>query len=83
VRAQHNSAATTRENNGTTRVAANKNKMNAKAAKHALWVKFGEDLAKPTGASTARGLFVAFLPSRPLKWGFRTCFRRNIPAFRP
>ena len=31
-----------------------------------------------TGTPTARGLFVTFLPSRPLKWGFRTFFRSNL-----
>jgi hypothetical protein len=40
-------------------------------------------LAKLTGTPTARGLFVAFLPSRPLKWGFRMFFRSSFPTFRP
>ena len=39
--------------------------------------------AKLTGTPTARGLFVTFLPSRPLKWGFRMFFRSNFPTFRP
>jgi hypothetical protein len=41
--------------------------------------------AKLTGTPTARGLFVfvAFLPFRPLKWGFRVFFRNNLPTFRP
>jgi hypothetical protein len=39
--------------------------------------------AKLTGTPTARGLFVPFLPSRPLKWGFRMFFRSNFPTFCP
>jgi hypothetical protein len=42
-----------------------------------------EAQVKLTGTPTARGLFVTFLPSRPLKWGFRMFFRSNFPTFRP
>jgi hypothetical protein len=42
-----------------------------------------QNAAKLTGTPTARGLFVAFLPSRPLWWGFRMFFRSNFPTFRP
>jgi hypothetical protein len=42
-----------------------------------------ERRAKLMGTPTARGPFAAFLPSRPLKWGFRMFFRSNFPAFRP
>ena len=40
-------------------------------------------MAKLTGTPTARGLFVTFLPSRPLKWGFRMFIRSSFPTFRP
>ena len=43
----------------------------------------GGGRAKLTGTPTARGLFVTFLPSRPLKWDFRMFFRSNFPTFRP
>jgi hypothetical protein len=34
--------------------------------------------AELTGASAAWGLFVTFLPFRPLKWGFRMCFSKQL-----
>jgi hypothetical protein len=48
-------------------------------------LKLGETQtqAKLTGTPTARGLFVTFLTSRPLKWGFRMFFRSNFATFRP
>jgi hypothetical protein len=54
---------------------------------HLRWEVAGSHVivgrAKLTGTPTARGLFVTFLPSRPLTWGFRMFFRSKFPTFRP
>ena len=42
---------------------------------------FLPSLALLTGRPAVRGLFVTFLPSRSLKWGFRMFFRCSFPNF--